>query len=286
MMSKILVTALLVVCGLGADTQGEHDELTLLQRNAEVKKNEAAKMKRAAEDAEEAAAGRGYPSPCSTCQQGEIVGSQPQPSVMKEVEAPSSAFLPLGTILQALAILLIGDVMRRAPWKASTKAETQVASKAAAPADSQAAMLAAALNGDEAAFEAEIDNNLSQLSRVDSWGCTVMHYAAKGGSAPIVQKLVDVGAAVEALDAWDETPLHLAARAGRIEVCDILINGGASIDAMNAEECTPLIVAGRGDHEAICRLLISHGANVASVEHSMVPELVAAILKEQEAPLG
>lgn len=187
-------------------------------------------------------------------------------------------------ILQALAILLIMDGLRR--WTSKdTSAKTvtvPVSSKTSTPVAPSPALLMAALEGNADAFEASIGSSLSTLSLVDSWGCSVLHYAAKGGSVHILQRLLDLGAKVDALDAWDETPLHLAARAGHGEACQTLLEARARIDATNAEEFTPLVVAGQAEHKAICTLLIERGAGVASLPNEEVPDLVKRLLQATE----
>lgn len=187
-------------------------------------------------------------------------------------------------VLQALAILLIMDGLRRWTSKdTSAKPVTvPVSSKTSTPVAPSPALLTAALEGNADAFEASIGSSLSTLSLVDSWGCSVLHYAAKGGSVHILQRLLDLGAKVDALDAWDETPLHLAARAGHGEACQTLLEARARIDATNAEEFTPLVVAGQAEHKAICTLLIERGAGVAGLPNEEVPDLVKRLLQATE----
>lgn len=310
---------LLIVGALGAeitppspllvDADVPDDKVTLLQSQVEVKKGEAKAAQQIQpddddDDKTELAYAKASCSSSGSCDSVETPATfkltipaiqshdaesqqkPPQaPETKKEAstQADEASKIPLGTVLQALAILIIADVLRRCPWKAKSGSKTKKnTTKAAANTDPSAALLTAALDGDAAAFDAQIAKNMSQLSRVDAWGCSLLHYAAKGGSASIVQKLVDLGAFVDALDAWDETPLHLAARAGHVEACEILSVAGASADSTNAEECTPLVVAGRADHEAVCRLLLERGAGVAGLANDKVPELVLALLKEQE----
>merc|ERR1719440_53014 len=178
------------------------------------------------------------------------------------------------------------DVMRRCPWKAETGKSSKQTSKSASAktasaADSSSVFFAAVLAGDEAVFETQVDKCRSLLSQIDTWGCSVMHYAAKGGSAKIVKRLADLGVAVNVHDAWDETPLHLAARAGHVKACEALLEAGAAADATNAEGCNALVAAGQADYEAVCRLLLEHGASTAGFPEQKVPELVRGLLSEQ-----
>lgn len=295
------------------------DTLALLQASVEVKKGQAKAAKEAATLAsEETEPDYGGEASKASCMASDICGNTPLPASFKigldagdvvetrhkekigqglvvEQKAPAETAeevaemaevsrIPLGTVLQGLACLLIMDVLRRSPWKGKTSKSTpgKVVVKASSQSSpASASVLSAALAGDKAAFEAIISACASQLTQVDNWGCTVLHYAAKGGSAHIVKRLVDMRARVNALDAWDETPLHLAARSGHTEACETLIASGATVDSTNAEECTPLIVAGRADHEAVCTLLIGHGAGITGMPEEMVPDLVTRLLNQQ-----
>jgi len=197
------------------------------------------------------------------------------PEVVADATKSTSYF---GMALQLAALLLIMNVLRRSSEsKSAPDPEFSKAPIISAPIKESPSFLAAALAGDEAAFEAQCKTR-SQASQADTWGCTALHYAAKGGSAPIVKRLVKLGAWLEALDVWDETPLHIAARAGHAEVCEALLAAGAQVDALNAEEHTPLVVAGKADKEAVCSLLIGRGAGVADLGEEKVPSLVAGLL--------
>lgn len=199
------------------------------------------------------------------------------PEVVTDAPKPTSY---VGMCLQAAALVLIMNVLRRsAESKSSSETDSAKAPIISAPVKESPSFLAAALAGDEAAFQAQCKTR-SQASQADTWGCTALHYAAKGGSAPIVKRLVDLGAWLEALDVWDETPLHIAARAGHVEVCEALLAAGAQVNALNAEEHTPLVVAGRADKGAVCTLLVGCGAGVADLEEEKVPRIVAGLLQQ------
>lgn len=287
-----------------ADEDVPDDQVALLQGQVELKKGEA-KAKQAEQVAkEEVHAGSSYES-ATSCPGKVAPAAEPSaPELMKkqqkeEVKVETSSFemevqtkdtdsrFTLSSVLQVMALLLILDVLRRSPWKSQNGSEfeesSEADSKSPLRSDTAPSLLTVVLAADVAAFEAQIDSWGSQLTQIDSWGCTPLHYAAKGGSARIIKGLVDLGARVNALDAWDETPLHLAARAGHVAACDALIAADALIDSTNAEDCPPLVVAGRAEHEAVCRLLIEHGAGLAGLANEMVPEMVATLLVAQSA---
>lgn len=108
---------------------------------------------------------------------------------------------------------------------------------------------------------------------------TLMHSAAFGGSAAIVDMLVEKGANVDAADNDGWAPLHYACRAGHPHVVQSLVTGGANVNARNASRSTPLHICACGDrpeHMACAELLLQHGASwkVKNVAE-MIPEQTA-----------
>lgn len=145
-------------------------------------------------------------------------------------------------------------------------------------------LLDAALAADEASFEMALERvNEERMIKLDSWGCTALHFAAKGGSVQIVKRLLEQDLLVDSEDAWDETPLHIAARAGHIDVCDFLLSAGAKIDTLNAEDRTPLVVAGWAGHKRVCRFLLEKGAGTGGAHVDELPELVSEMLAAQRS---
>ena len=87
-----------------------------------------------------------------------------------------------------------------------------------------------------AALKAEVDAAgalLSHGAAVQKDGWTPLHYAATGGSAPIVRLLLSRGAALEARSPNGSTPLMMAARYGNEEAVDALLAAGADRTAKN-----------------------------------------------------
>jgi hypothetical protein len=198
--------------------------------------------------------------------------------VVPTEKAEACCTATLGTILEVMACALLVDILRRCMWKA--KDENGGDEKALAPTESSPTrrLLAAALAGDDQAFEANYACSKAELLEVDVWGCTALHYAAKGGSVHIISRMIDLGAKVDVIDAWDETPLHLAARAGCTQACARLLKAGANVNPLNAEDQTPLIVAGLAGHEATCSLLLERGASAGGLSDVDLPALVSRLL--------
>jgi ankyrin repeat protein len=83
---------------------------------------------------------------------------------------------------------------------------------------------------------------------------TVLHYAARNGSAEAVVFLLMMGANSSSIngDLW--TPLHTAAYSGHVDVCATLVHrGGADLAARDNHGWTPIHWAAHGGHADVCR---------------------------------
>ncbi|RYP60682.1 hypothetical protein DL771_010422 [Monosporascus sp. 5C6A] len=96
--------------------------------------------------------------------------------------------------------------------------------------------------------------------------------AAEKGHEPIVKRLLENGAAMEAGVSQDRTPLSGAAENGHEAVVKLLLDKGANFEAKDEYSQTPLSLAARNGHEAVVKLLVDKGANVeAKDEYSQTP---------------
>ncbi|GIQ87850.1 hypothetical protein KIPB_009978, partial [Kipferlia bialata] len=75
----------------------------------------------------------------------------------------------------------------------------------------------------------------------DSW--TALHYASGYGETEVVQRLLRLGAKVNARDANGLTPLHVACEQNQTETCRLLIGRGADVDTQTNTLHTPLHIA-------------------------------------------
>ena len=90
-------------------------------------------------------------------------------------------------------------------------------------------LMMAALKGEADAAAALVAHGAA----VQKDGWSPLHYAATGGSAPIVKLLLSKGAALEARSPNGSTPLMMAARYGNEEAVDALLAAGADRSAKN-----------------------------------------------------
>jgi ankyrin repeat protein/truncated hemoglobin YjbI len=97
------------------------------------------------------------------------------------------------------------------------------------------------------------------------YGLTALHYAVRGGKAPLIRLLLERGARADALDEDGLTPLlHLSktrSKADPIPVMELLAASGADLDARDETQGTLLMhFARQGKAEAL-RWLLARGAD-------------------------
>ena len=87
---------------------------------------------------------------------------------------------------------------------------------------------------------------------------TPLHAAARYGSVPLIDMLLDAGARADAVDELGNTPLHFA---GTFAAAERLIQAGANVNVQNKNGVTPLhVAASLLDVEQI-KLLLANGAD-------------------------
>ena len=90
-------------------------------------------------------------------------------------------------------------------------------------------------------------------------GETPLMLAAIKGNMPLAQKLVDMGAPVDADFGW--TALHYAASTGQAEMAKWLIEKGAKVNARTDRGVTPLYMAARTISASTVNVLLAAGAD-------------------------
>lgn len=298
-LAAIFITS--AIGSTGAESGSQEDTTVLLQGEiVQAKASEQAKRRLAATDdkpraaASPACVASGKDSVCQSCDAGEPlvktveVSDEESPTPVQEKTEPAElpgavglteasaipsdnlkadAEVPsfvLRSFLKLLIFLLFLDGLKR--W---FQEGTSFSQPKESPADltgddgkaAAAAFTRAALLGDAGEGEALLENVVS-VDEADVWGSSILHAAAKGGSARLVSLLLQRGAKVDQLDAWDETPLHLAARAGFTEACELLLDAGAVLESRNMQDRAALEIAATEGKEAVCALLLARGASV------------------------
>jgi ankyrin repeat protein len=121
--------------------------------------------------------------------------------------------------------------------------------------------------GDVPAVKALIEKSPQFVEARDGDGNTLLHYAASGQDADLVNFLIDKGAKVDLAGAQAKTPLHIAASNERREIVAALIKRGAALETRDDYQRTALILCARERGQAATgRILIDSGADVNAVD--------------------
>ena len=117
--------------------------------------------------------------------------------------------------------------------------------------------------------------------KLDEFGRSDLHYAARDGDRKLAEKLIHGGTEVNLADKNGWTPLHFAAQAQSAEVAAVLLEAGAQVDPMDVHGNTPLFKAvfdfkGNGD---TIKLLRTRGANpLCENKHGQTPVGLARLI--------
>jgi ankyrin repeat protein len=84
--------------------------------------------------------------------------------------------------------------------------------------------------------------------------------ASAGADSTLLEKILKLGASIDAIDASGSTPLCYAAGAGHTEVAHWLIDRGANVAVGDEKGTTPVSQAVSGDHFDLAKHLIDRGA--------------------------
>src|SRR5438093_1041122 len=103
------------------------------------------------------------------------------------------------------------------------------------------------------------------LDPVDRRDRNVLLYAARGGSAAVVQELLAKGMSAASSDGEGRTALHVAAKDGQIDVVRLLLAAKADLNAREQRaSLTPLMVAAEGGHLEVVKELVGAKADLAA----------------------
>lgn len=113
------------------------------------------------------------------------------------------------------------------------------------------ALMIAAFSAETVAAQTLIDKG----AEINRPGWTALHYAAASGSLPIILKLLEKSAYIDAESPNKTTPLMMAARGGHQAAVTLLIKEGADVSLKNELGLTATDFANSQNHAQIARLL-------------------------------
>ena len=130
------------------------------------------------------------------------------------------------------------------------------------------------------------DPKLIEAKNTD--GDTALHAAAgcrRGEQAalPIVQLLLEKGAALDARNASNQTPLLYASYAGFRRVVELLISKGAVVQYQDTNGRSPLHYAAREGHPEVVEILLGHGGDPALRDGQGLTPLAYAVSRNKTA---
>lgn len=108
---------------------------------------------------------------------------------------------------------------------------------------------------------------LQSLQAIDGPSGSLLHIAARGSNAKMVEKLLRYESSPDLLGDDGETPLHIAAAFGNVDATKALLIAKADPASIDNEGKTPLLLACVSDENApkICEALLKGGASVNDV---------------------
>jgi ankyrin repeat protein len=113
--------------------------------------------------------------------------------------------------------------------------------------------------------------------RVEATPASLVQYAGQG-DATTVSLLVEAGVSARSVDAVRATtPLHAAAAQGHMRVAERLIVLGADVNARDWHGATPLVNAAAAGSLPLVRALLRSGARVDVVPSAAPTALIAAV---------
>jgi len=114
----------------------------------------------------------------------------------------------------------------------------------------------------ETLFNAMVAKETFDVEVMDKSKKGLLHYACKGQSRAIVEKLLELGVNAEEPSATSKTPLHFAASTGTYEQVQLLIDHGCYVDPITeVDYASPLTLAVKFGKIRSARILLDAGAN-------------------------
>ncbi len=124
----------------------------------------------------------------------------------------------------------------------------------------------------------------ADLTRKNLYGQTPLHLATYHGHLPIIQALIEAGAATEAKDSKGKTPLMLAIKHGDeisdIRIIQTFIDANADIEAQDKDGYTPLMTAAETGQTEVIEILVmklvTNNPNLNAIQNGISKALIIA----------
>ncbi|KAJ0690895.1 putative non-specific serine/threonine protein kinase [Helianthus annuus] len=100
----------------------------------------------------------------------------------------------------------------------------------------------------------------------DQHGWTALHRASFKGYTDVVRLLIEKGVNLDARDGDGYTALHCAVESGNVDVLELLVKKGADVKARTNKGVTAMQIADSLNYVGIIRILINGGANMDEIK--------------------
>lgn len=128
--------------------------------------------------------------------------------------------------------------------------------------DLDSAFMRACKNGSRGVAEMLVKSGNIDITYVDDFGRTPLHYIAKMGMTALGKFVINSGVDVNYTDNFNQTALHFAALNSQKEMFKLLIDNGADLTIADNEGVLPIhYIANNGQHDML-EVLFQKGANI------------------------
>ena len=157
------------------------------------------------------------------------------------------------------------DKNRRAIISMIEKAEVEINLEGD---DMDAAFMRACKNGRRGVAEMLVKSGNIDITYVDDFGRTPLHYIAKMGMTALAKFVLSKGVDVNYTDNAGQTALHFAAGNMQKEVFKLLVEHGADMNIPNDKGILPIhLVTNRGQHDLLS-MMLEKGANTETATNA------------------